>query len=115
MAMALLGKSKKRRAFDALAERLKNQEDREQAVTLLIAAGKDNKEAEPAVLPRLNSSKEQDAAVLLAACRILKEIGTNQSKNALNALKKDGPMEVRAVAEEALRAIDARVNAGKKK
>jgi predicted Zn finger-like uncharacterized protein len=97
-AMKALGALKDERAAEPIAKRLTEGQDRPHASQALQALGG---KAEKAVQPYL---KHDDWTVRLEACRILKVIGTKESKPALSAAAEDGN---RIVANEAKRALEA--------
>jgi hypothetical protein len=102
--MKVLITFKDKRCYDVFSERLKDNDDREIATGYLLMAGR---AAEPSLWPRLEKGEPPDAAV--AACKVLRDIGSNQSKSRLEALKKSAEaQEVQNAAQEALTQIAAR-------
>jgi len=100
--MAALGKLQDERAAGPLAQRLASHEDRVQASKALQALGA---AAEKAVIPLLGNA---EWFIRLEACKILKVIGTKESKAALEAAVRDPNSLVAAAAKEAAAAVAAR-------
>jgi LSD1 subclass zinc finger protein len=100
-AMPYLAKFDVKRCYDALSDGLKNEDDRELAITYLTGAGP---KAEPSLWPRLKESPD----TVKGACKVLGAIGGNESKKRLEAAKKGAPPEVAAAIQEAMQAIEVR-------
>jgi HEAT repeat protein len=101
-AITALGKLKDERAAEALASRLPQLGDRHNAAQALRAIGS---KAEMAVIPFLEHA---DGFTRREACSILKDIGTKESKAALEKLALNGDVVDTPSAKEALKAIAAR-------
>ena len=100
--MDALGKLKDERGAEAVAARMVRHEDRNSAKAALQEMGS---VAEKPVAKLLQDS---DFAVRLDACRILKVIGTNQSKDALEKASRDKNGSVANAAKDALKTISTR-------
>lgn len=100
--MAALGRLQDGRAAQPLAQRLVFHEDRKDASKALQALGSP---AEKAVIPLLQHA---DWFVRLEACKILKAIGTQESKAGLLTAARDPNTQVAAAAKEAAAAVDDR-------
>ena len=101
--MKYVAKFDEKRCYDALSERLRDNDDRELATSLLKEGGM---KAEPALWPRLNAKENSDA--MKSACQVLGAIGGKESKKRLEAAKKNAPPEVVPAIEEAMQAIEMR-------
>jgi hypothetical protein len=87
---------------DLIAKRLSDKDDRKAAVESLIAFGQP---AEAAVISMLNHN---DPKAKLAACDILKEIGSDDARKALKKATETWPPTERIGARKALQALDAK-------
>ncbi len=101
-AIETLGNLKAEQAIEPIAKRLIDPLCRGEAVKALKAIGP---KAEKAVLPILES---KDIFVVMEACNLLKEIGTNESRAPLEKLSKDRHPSVARHARTALEEIAKR-------
>lgn len=101
-AMTTLGKLGDERAAEPLVKRMVDFGDRGTAAQALRQIGP---KAEKAVLPLL---EDRDWGVRMETCKILKEIGTAQSKAALEKATHDDNGLVKRFAGEALQAVNGR-------
>jgi HEAT repeat protein len=102
VAIAALGRLKDERAVEPIADRLEDFFDRRDAIQALESIGP---AAEAAIIPRLH---HHDREVRLAACEVLKVIGTRNSLAALEKVVAENNFFVSPKAKDAIQTITAR-------